>query len=113
MTRIAAWSRRTWFKSGIGSIVASLLAGRTASAVAAPAVEKGSVYERLGVRPVINAVGTLTTLGGTLMPPEVKQAMEAASRHFVLIHELQAAAGRRLAELTGAEAAFVTPTLKK
>src|SRR5262249_40265690 len=34
--------------------------------------------------------------------------MDEASRHFVPIHELQAAVGRRLAELTGAEAAFVT-----
>src|SRR5436190_2176676 len=66
------------------------------------------VYQQLGVRPVINAVGTLTTLGGTLMPPEVKQAMEEASRFFVPIHQLQAAVGRRLADLTGAEAAFVT-----
>jgi L-seryl-tRNA(Ser) seleniumtransferase len=67
-----------------------------------------NVYERLGVRPVINAVGTVTTLGGTLMPPEVKEAMEEASRSFVPIHQLQAAVGRRLAELTGAEASFVT-----
>jgi L-seryl-tRNA(Ser) seleniumtransferase len=62
----------------------------------------------LGVHPLINAVGTLTTLGGSLMPPEVKQAMEEASHHFVRIHELQGAVGHRLAELTGAEAAFVT-----
>ena len=67
-----------------------------------------NVYTRLGVRPFINAVGTLTTLSGTLMLPEVKQAMEEASRQFVRIHELQDRVGRRLAELTGAEAAFVT-----
>src|SRR5207247_457471 len=62
---------------------------------------------RLGVQPVINAVGTLTTLGGTLMSPEVIQAMEEASRYFVPIHPLQAAVGRRLTEWTGAEAAFL------
>lgn len=65
-------------------------------------------YERLGVRTFINAVGTLTTFGGTLMLPEVKEAMEQASRSFVRIHELQAKVGKRLAELTGAEDAFVT-----
>ncbi len=74
----------------------------------APAASAPAIYQRLGVRPVINAVGTLTTLGGSLMPPEVKRAMEDASRSFVRIHELQEKAGRRLAELTGAEAAFVT-----
>jgi L-seryl-tRNA(Ser) seleniumtransferase len=75
-------------------------------ATASPA--RPSIYQKLGVRTYINAYGTLTTLGGTLMLPEVKQAMEEASQHFVPIHDLQAKVGRRLAELTGAEAAFVT-----
>jgi L-seryl-tRNA(Ser) seleniumtransferase len=66
------------------------------------------LYARLGVKTFINAYGTLTTLSGSLMPPEVTKAMEEASRHFVQIHDLQARVGRRLAELTGAEAAFVT-----
>src|SRR6202040_3035147 len=56
----------------------------------------------------INAVGTLTTMSGSLMSPEVVQAMEQASRSFVVIHELQDKVGKRLAELTGAQAAFVT-----
>jgi L-seryl-tRNA(Ser) seleniumtransferase len=108
MKYLGAWSRRSFFRSGIGSLLGSLLGGRASSGLAAPAEARWNVYERLGVRPVINAVGTVTTLGGTLMPREVKQAMEEASRYFVPIHQLQAAVGRRLAELTGAEAAFVT-----
>ncbi len=110
MRHLAWWSRRRWFLSGFGSVVGSMIASRSTRAVAAGAsVATGrNVYERLGVRTVINAVGTVTTLGGSLMPVEVKQAMEEASGHFVPIHELQAAVGRRLAELTGAEAAFVT-----
>jgi L-seryl-tRNA(Ser) seleniumtransferase len=91
----------------MGALAGSLFAPRSSAAVAAPG-GTSDVYRRLGVRPVINAVGTLTTLGGTLMPDEVIRAMEEASRDFVPIHELQAAVGRRLAELTGAEAAFVT-----
>jgi D-glucosaminate-6-phosphate ammonia-lyase len=67
-----------------------------------------SLYTRLGVKTFINAYGTLTTLSGTLMPPAVMQAMEEASKQFVQIHDLQAQVGKRLAELTGAEAAFVT-----
>jgi D-glucosaminate-6-phosphate ammonia-lyase len=66
------------------------------------------LYARLGVKTFINAYGTLTTLSGTLMWPEVSKAMEEASKQFVQIHDLQAQVGRRLAELTGAEAAFVT-----
>jgi seryl-tRNA(Sec) selenium transferase len=34
-----------------------------------------NVYEDLGVRRVVNAYGNLTTLGGSLMPPEVTEAM--------------------------------------
>jgi L-seryl-tRNA(Ser) seleniumtransferase len=81
-----------------------------AAALAAPtpAASAPGIYQRLGVRPIINAVGTLTTLSGTLMLPEVKRAMDEASGSFVRVHELQEKAGRRLAELTGAEAAFVT-----
>jgi len=38
---------------------------------------------------VINGVGVVTVLGGSLMPPEVVQAMEEASRYFVSVPELQ------------------------
>jgi D-glucosaminate-6-phosphate ammonia-lyase len=108
MKRLGSWSRRNFFKSGIGSLLGSLFAGQSSTGRAARAAARWNVYQRLGVQPVINAVGTLTTLGGTLMPPEVIQAMEEASRYFVPIHPLQAAVGRRLTEWTGAEAAFVT-----
>jgi D-glucosaminate-6-phosphate ammonia-lyase len=81
---------------------AAAAAGRTPSHLHSP------LYARLGVKTFINAYGTLTTLSGTLMSPEVSRAMEEASKQFVQIHDLQAQVGRRLAELTGAEAAFVT-----
>lgn len=67
-----------------------------------------SSYERLGIPAVINANATLTRLGGSLMPPEVVDAMQAASTSFVDLHQLQAAVGARIAELTGNEAAYVT-----
>jgi L-seryl-tRNA(Ser) seleniumtransferase len=66
------------------------------------------VYKDLGVRPFINAAGTYTALSASLMPPEVRQAMESAARQHVSIPELQDAAGRRIASLLGAEAALVT-----
>jgi D-glucosaminate-6-phosphate ammonia-lyase len=84
------------------------LAAPLAAPAASAASEPESIYGRLGVRTFINAFGTLTTLSGTLTPPEVRRAMDEASRHYVEIHELQKRAGGRLAELTGAEAAFVT-----
>ena len=41
---------------------------------------RGSVYERFGVRPIINANGTQTILGGSIMEPEVAEARAEASR---------------------------------
>jgi seryl-tRNA(Sec) selenium transferase len=67
-----------------------------------------TIYERLGVRPVINAAGTLTRLGGTLMCPEALEAMREAAQSAVAIEELQQAASRVIAGHTGAEAGLVT-----
>jgi L-seryl-tRNA(Ser) seleniumtransferase len=67
-----------------------------------------SIYDELGVRPVINAHATLTRLGGCIMPPEVLQAMVDAANCFVELDELQRRVGERIAELTHNEAAYVT-----
>jgi len=65
-------------------------------------------YRRIGVRPFINCCGTRTIHSGTLVLPEVRRAMDAASRFFVNIDELMEAVGRRVADLTGAGHAIVT-----
>ena len=65
------------------------------------------IYGELGLETIINAAGTLTRLGGSLMLPQVIEAMAAAGRQFVDMDELHLAAGRRIAELAGAEAAHV------
>src|ERR1700730_8074785 len=65
-------------------------------------------YSDLGVRPVINAAATLTRLGGSRMPAPVRDAMRAGADAFVDLVELQAAVGRRIAELTGNEACYVS-----
>ncbi|MBL8211886.1 MAG: aminotransferase class V-fold PLP-dependent enzyme [Bryobacterales bacterium] len=88
------------------SLVLPAAAAAPVPSPAAPA--KASIYQKLGIRTFINAYGTLTTLGGTLLDPETKRAMDEAAESFVAIHDLQKAAGKRLAELTGAQAAFVT-----
>lgn len=66
------------------------------------------VYDQLGVPRAINAAGTLTRLGGSLMAPEVLAAMGQAAESHVRIDLLQAAAGSRIAAHCGAEAALVT-----
>jgi L-seryl-tRNA(Ser) seleniumtransferase len=66
------------------------------------------LYERLGVRPFINCCGTRTVHGGSLMLPVVREAMTNAAGRFVNLNELILAAGRRIAQLTGAGAALIT-----
>lgn len=97
-------SRRRFVEAGV-AIPGVAFAAQAAIPKPRAAAE---IYKRLGVKTFINAYGTLTTLSGTLMPPEVVRAMVEASQNFVRIHDLQEKVGKRLAELTGAEAAFVT-----
>ena len=72
------------------------------------ATKRANIYARLGVRTRINAKGVYTDLSGSLLPPEVAQAMEEASHHFVLIDELQHVVGEKIARLLEVEAACVT-----
>src|SRR5277367_3894875 len=65
-------------------------------------------YLALGVRPFINCASVRTAHSGSLMLPEVRAAVAQASRQFVNLDELMEAAGRRIAELTGAEWGLVT-----
>src|SRR5439155_3305207 len=67
-----------------------------------------NVYTRLGVKTVINCRGTWTYLRGSLQFAEVRAAQTEASQHFVNMVELKNAAGRKLAELTGAESGMIT-----
>lgn len=66
------------------------------------------IYARLGLRPVVNAAATLTAVGGSLMPAAVLKAMADAASTHIDMHELHTAVGKRIAELTRNEAAYVT-----
>lgn len=66
------------------------------------------MLEELGVKPVINAAGTLTVLGGCLVDDEVLEAMREAAKVYVDMSELHNKAGAFIAKLTGAEAAYVS-----
>jgi L-seryl-tRNA(Ser) seleniumtransferase len=105
-------SRRQFLQgAGLMSVIASgatTLFSRNALAAAAGGWPSKSIYHQLGIRPLINAAGTYTMLSACTMPPEVVKAMEDAARYQVSISELHEAVGRKIAALTGAEAALVT-----
>jgi uncharacterized pyridoxal phosphate-dependent enzyme len=105
-------SRRQFLQgAGLISVVASAattLFSRNALAAAAGGWPRNSIYNQLGIRPLINAAGTYTMLSACTMPREVVQAMDDAARYQVSIQELHEAVGKKIAALTGAEAALVT-----
>ena len=65
------------------------------------------LYDELGVKRYINALATVTILGGSIMPEEVVDAMRDASKSFVFINELQRKAGDYIAKITKNEAAYI------
>ena len=67
-----------------------------------------NIFQSIGVEPIINCRGTFTIIGGSIERPEVRAAMEAASKDFVQYDELADGIGRRLAEITGAEWGMVS-----
>ena len=67
-----------------------------------------NIYDRLRVKRVINGASWVTVLGGSIMPPEVVQAMVEAVPYFVEMPELNRKAGEVIARVTGAEAGLVT-----
>ncbi len=68
----------------------------------------GAIYKEMGARPVINATGSVTLLGGSTPVPEVKAAMDAADSAFIPLIELEQVAGDRIAEMLGVPAAYIT-----
>ena len=66
------------------------------------------VYKKLGVEPIINAQSWVTSLGGSIMRPEVLHAMDEAANAFIDIKKLNRAAGEVVALSCGAEMGLVT-----
>jgi len=94
--------RRSFLKSLASlPVIGSLMPARSARI-------RRDYFRELGVRRILNAAGTYTSLTGSLMPEEVRDAWNYAARSFVVLDELHDAVGKRIAELVGAEAAMVT-----
>lgn len=102
-------ANRRHFLAGLSTLVPFSYFGSTATVAAE--VEQTvtpDYFSDLKVRPFINAVGPYSSLGGAVMWPEVVDAMDYAVRNKARMSDLHDAVGRRIAELTQAEAAMVT-----
>ncbi len=70
--------------------------------------ERYDPYKKIGLKSVVNAATSLTTIGGSMPRAEVFEAMQDASKGFIMIPELQKRVGELLAEMLGAEAGLPT-----
>ncbi len=104
MSTAGIWNRRN-FLSSLGAIAAAAWPGNALGRSRKPAAvvsASGNIYKELGVKTMINAWGTITIIGGSLIPPEAVAAMNAAAEHYVSIPELLEATGDRITKmLTG------------
>ncbi|HEY1010165.1 MAG TPA: aminotransferase class V-fold PLP-dependent enzyme [Daejeonella sp.] len=82
-------------------------AAKPVSALSTQLAER-DLYAELGLRTFINAAGNYTAMTGSIMPDEVMSAINASSKKFVKLDELQDKVGEKIAALCRAEAAMVT-----
>ena len=68
----------------------------------------GNIYKELGATPIINAIGSVTMLGGSTPIPEVKEAMDLAGDSYIPLMELEEKAGAAVADMVGVPAAYIT-----
>src|ERR1700678_2673867 len=121
------WSRRS-FVAALGATLGGLFAPAESNAAGAfgkkpkppmPSVDgdpivpitsglgcTGDIYAELGVTPLVNINGTVTVIGGSLMKPEVMELIRRGNEHFVLIDELEIAAGKFIAKLCKSPAGY-------
>jgi seryl-tRNA(Sec) selenium transferase len=66
----------------------------------------GNPWEELGITPVVNIVGTVTVMGGTVMKPEVVEAIRMGNMHFCVIDDLEVQSGKWLAKLLKSPAGY-------
>jgi L-seryl-tRNA(Ser) seleniumtransferase len=103
------WSRRRFLENiSALPLVGGFIGAGGSGATAAAAGSGRDYFKELGIRPFINAAGTYTAMTASLMPPEVMDAINYASRHYVMLEELGEKVGERIAKLVKAEAAMVT-----
>ncbi len=104
----SGFNRRDLFRRGSLMALVGAVGGGVRTAVAAGLELGSNMYRSIGVRPVINSRGTFTIITGSETLPEVKKAMDEASRGYVQMDELMDGVGKRLAEISGAEWGIVS-----
>ena len=66
------------------------------------------VYKAMGVRRVINCMGSISLLGASSTSPRIVQAMQQAGNQYAEMHELMNRAGEIISDTLGVEATAMT-----
>ncbi|HUG80932.1 MAG TPA: aminotransferase class V-fold PLP-dependent enzyme [Bryobacterales bacterium] len=104
-------TRRNFLQNSAAAAAVTTAAGATACGDKAQSTMSSAAtvtYEDIGVRRVINGRGTVTILGGSVMPPEVVAAMVDAAKSHVSLPDLQQKAGAKIAQMIGVPAAMIS-----
>ena len=70
--------------------------------------EWGAIYKDLGLQPIINATGSVTALGGSVVAKEVKEAMDMSNDVYIPMADLEKKVGDEIANILGVPAAYIT-----
>ena len=68
----------------------------------------GSIYKELGVEPIINATGSVTALGGSIVAKEVQEGMDLANDVYIPMTQLEKKVGEQIANILNVPAAYIT-----
>lgn len=71
-------------------------------------MSSSDIYETLGIQPIINAGGHMTILGGSVLSPEVRAAMESANTAYTRMDDVFDGAGNAIANMLGTGGGLVT-----
>lgn len=70
--------------------------------------QAADIYAQFDMQPIINAMGHVTVLGGSILSPGVQAAMDAANTGYAPLEDLFEKSGDLIAQMLDAEAALVT-----
>ena len=68
----------------------------------------GDIYKEIDATPIINAIGSVTLVGGSTPIPEVREAMDRANSAYIPLTHLEEKAGQAIADFVGVPAAYIT-----
>ena len=70
--------------------------------------EWGSIYKDLWLEPIINATGSVTALGGSVVAKEVQEGMDLANDVYIPMTLLEQKVGDQIAKILDVPAAYIT-----